>query len=105
MECLNWGVKMYILKLNVLVESSENLDLESEIEMKLEDILVNRQATFVSTHSEELIGANHGKCAECGCWVSDHRKQDFIDVFSNGAKIRNKWYCDICLPEDHPNAF
>lgn len=96
---------MYILKLNILVPMSEDLNLESEIAIKLEEILKNSDAVFVSTMSEEVVGENYGKCSECGCWVSNQGELDFINIFSNGIKIDNRWYCDICLPEDHPYAF
>lgn len=96
---------MYILKLNILVPYVENLDLESEITMKLEELLANSQACFVSTEYEEVSGENFGQCVSCGCWASDHREANHITAFSNGVKVEKGWLCDICLPEDHPEAF
>ena len=50
---------MYVLKLNILVPSFEDLDFESEITMELEQFLTNRKASFISTISEEVIGDNY----------------------------------------------
>ena len=96
---------MYVLKLNILVPSFEDLDFESEITMKLEQFLTNRKASFISAISEEVIGDNYGQCSQCGCWVSDHSKPDYINSFSNGVFVEKHWLCDLCLPEDHPSAF
>ena len=96
---------MYILKLNIVVSSDENLDLEAEITEKLESILLEKQACFVSTNVEDVTGDNYGQCCVCGCWVSDNTKSEYIKAFSNGIKIGKQWFCDICIPTDHPSAF
>lgn len=96
---------MYILKLNIVVFSDENLDLEAEITEKLESTLLERQACFVSSSAEDVTGDNYGRCSVCGCWVSDNTKPEHINAFSNGAKIGKQWFCDICIPANHPSAF
>lgn len=96
---------MYILRLNVLIESDEDLSLETNITDQLEEILDPSKAKLVSTNIEELYGLNYGKCSICNCWVSDYRNTHPISVFSNGAKINDTWFCDICISEDHPISF
>ena len=95
---------MYLLKVNLLIPSGEDVAMESEIVEKVQKILPC-DVELVSTISEELDGLNFGKCSKCGCWVSDRTQPNWVVPLSNGAKIGIQWYCDICLPEDHPNAF
>lgn len=98
---------MYIYSINVVFDHREEdyNKMESEIERLLEPLLKEHEGEIVSTYSEDVSGDNFGKCQNCGCWTSDKTKDDYIWAFSNGAKIDGKWYCDICLPPDHPNAF
>ena len=96
---------MYIHKLNLLIESDEDFDLELEISQELERIISGKKVHFVSSNSKEIYGSNYGRCIVCGCWTSDNTKPHYVNEFSNGAKISKSWYCYICLPDDHPNAF
>ena len=88
---------MYIYQISILVDVPENLPFEADLEDHI-------QAYFSST-SEEVTGKNYGRCTNCGAWVSDQTKADRILSFSNGARISGKWYCDLCLPPEHPNHF
>ncbi len=91
---------MYIYKVSLLIEGEENPALEAH----LEDIL-KEHGEFLSSEPIAITGDNYGKCAHCGAWVSDPRKPGYIREFSPGAQIQSKWLCDLCLPENHPNAF
>ncbi|MFT9078468.1 hypothetical protein [Ethanoligenens sp.] len=57
-----------------------------------------------STGYEELQG-NCGKCTVCGAWATDYGQPGAFSELSNGAVVDGKWYCDVCLPFDHPNKF
>ena len=60
-----------------------------------------------------IVGANIcelnkticGKCCKCGAWVSDQQNVDSIDGFSDGCCIDGKWWCYLCLQENHPKHF
>jgi hypothetical protein len=48
---------------------------------------------------------NCGRCANCGCWVTDRDKDAAIFGVDDGAVHENKLLCDECLPSDHKWAF
>lgn len=96
---------MYIYHVAILVEGSENLPFEANLEERIQTYLDSGNAEIVSSFSEEVTGENYGRCTNCGAWVSDQTKNDRIFSFSNGARISGKWYCDLCLPPEHPNRF
>ena len=106
-------VQQYILKLNLLIGTSAN-DLHTQ--NFVEDTIVDTTKTLskncnceINCVSTEIIEIDDscvfGRCVNCGEWVSDSRLSDCVREFSNGAMINGKWYCDICLPDDHPNHF
>ncbi len=98
---------MYIYQLNIILEQEENLATEADIENAVADFLKNAdiRGEVVSSVSKEICGDNIGRCASCGCFTSDYTKADAVRDVSNGAKVNGKWLCDVCLPQDHPNAF
>ncbi len=97
----------YLYKLNIVVENdSENITLQNNIDNSLEKVLEPfSNVHFVSSSIHELDNSNYGKCCTCGAWVSDHDKPNCIDEFSDGCIIDDKWFCDICLPAEHPKHF
>lgn len=96
---------MYIHHVSILIEGSEDLSLEQELNDMIQRLLSDRNAALVSTTNEELAGHNYGRCVKCGTWASDLTKENRIRSFSNGVQIEGDWFCDLCLPEDHPNSF
>lgn len=95
----------YLYHLSVLIDGTENLALEHELDEILQNHLTGRCAELVSSASELLAGENYGQCVSCGAWVSDRSAPDSVRAFSDGAKIEGKWYCNLCLPQGHPKAF
>ena len=88
---------MYILSINILVNSDDNLIIEEELEKLLENYLWHtNKAEYVSTISTTLSGDNYGKCVKFGTWPTDNSKSNSIQAFSNGAKVGDNWYCDMC---------
>ncbi len=98
---------MYIYQLNIALEQEENSNIEALIENAVTDLLKKEQiqGEVVSSMAKEVYTDNIGKCVNCGCWTSDHSKDDASAEVSNGAKVDGEWLCDVCLPKDHPNAF
>ena len=97
---------MYIFGIYVMVSSEEDPSFESELENLLEKHLRHtNKAEIVSTISKSLCGDNYGRCIKCGAWTTDYSKSNPIKELSNGAKEGDNWYCDLCLPSNHPNAF
>lgn len=39
---------------------------------------------------------NVGKCAECGCWVSDYTKPETLEGIPGGRVVDGRWLCDEC---------
>jgi hypothetical protein len=39
---------------------------------------------------------NVGKCADCGCWVSDYTRPDELKGIAAGRSIEGRWLCDEC---------
>lgn len=97
----------YLYKLFIVVEDdSENIYLQNSIDDSLENLLKKyTNVQFVGSSIHELENDNCGKCCKCGTWVSDHNKRNRIDEFSDGCIIDEKWFCDICLPSEHPKHF
>ena len=102
--------KRYVFSVNLLVEGDvENISIQN-IEDIFEKILAScslkDDVTILSTQIDDISdNENYGKCINCGDWASDKRYESNISQMSNGAKVDDQWYCDICLPEDHPNHF
>ena len=97
--------EQYFYHLSVLVNGTENLELEHELDEVIRRHLSGKRAQLVSSASEPLEGENFGRGECCGTWVSDRSAPDAVRAFSDGAKIAGKWYCDLCLPQGHPKAF
>ena len=95
----------YLYHLSVLIDGTDDLELENELDEVIQSHLSGKRAELVSSASEPLEGENYGRCASCGAWVSDRSAPDSVRAFSDGAKIAGKWYCDLCLPQGHPKAF
>ena len=96
---------MYLYRVNILFHNEEDLQKELNLEKHIDDFLKKNKGELVSSNSEELKSDNFGKCQECGAWVSDYSKNNYISCFSNGAKLNGIWLCDLCLPDDHTNSF
>lgn len=97
----------YLYNLYIVVEDDpENISAQNSIDEKIELLLKDRSnADIVGATIHELDTDNCGKCCRCGCWVSDWEMENYIDGFSNGCRIDGEWWCDICLPTDHPKSF
>jgi hypothetical protein len=39
---------------------------------------------------------NVGKCAGCGCWVSDYTRPDELKGIAAGRWVGGRWLCDQC---------
>ena len=97
----------YLYQLYVVVDKSLD-DLQSEN-------LVNEMAekAFSGNSFTEVVGARFleldtavcGKCCKCGAWTSDKENPECIDGFSDGVLIDGQWWCDLCLPTEHPKHF
>ena len=103
--------KHYVLSVNILVEGAvDDIFIQNEIEDILEKSLEESQyhsnAEIVSVQIDDISkNTNYGRCVICRDWASDKRQKDSVSQFSNGAKIDDQWYCDICLPKNHPSHF
>ncbi len=98
--------KMYIYKANILVSTEENLPLESEIDEAINNLFkIEKPAELVSANIVDIIGTNFGCCVKCGAWCSDPEDENYVSEFNVGCKINGKWYCDVCLPSEHPFSF
>ena len=102
----------YIYKINLLVDGeTEDLQKQNMIDEIIDKAIVHLKSNMdISVLSYQLVEVNnqtenHGICLNCGVFTSDHTKPDPILEASNGAKVDGKWFCDLCLPEDHPNHF
>ncbi|MDR3292739.1 MAG: hypothetical protein LBT20_01385 [Clostridiales bacterium] len=80
----------------------------SERELKKKNIV----SSVVSVKSKRFKKDENkwGSCAACGARTSDWREKHTAawrgeHFLSNGARIDGKWYCDLCLPEEHINHF
>ena len=102
-----WGISeiMYIYHISVLIEEDEDLQLENKLWATVEQALAQQKAELVSSRTEELNGQNFGRCIKCGAWTSDWTKSVGVKSLSNGAQIDGEWFCDECLPLNHPNHF
>lgn len=103
----------YILRLNLLVNDDiDNISTQNKIENAIanvtEELSNNLKCDIINVSSQYTDLAenlNYGKCVKCGTWTSDCRNDNYVVEFSNGAILDDSWYCDICLPKDHPNHF
>lgn len=96
---------MYVCSFNVLIDSEQNRELEWEIAEAIKSSFADKRIELVSMSIEDVNGNNYGRCENCGEWVTDNTKENRISAFSVGAKVDGKWFCDLCLPEDHSNHF
>ena len=93
---------MYILKIAYLLNGSWEEAEESAV--STEELI--KKGEYLSEQYVDLTGVrNFGRCCVCRAWASDKHKTGAVAEMSNGAEIDGKWYCDVCLPKDHPNAF
>ena len=97
----------YLYQLYVVVNKneedySERASIESKIDYSLSTI---NDIDVVGTIIKELDFSVCGRCCNCGAWVSDQKKDSHIEGFSDGCIIGESWWCDICLPPDHPKSF
>lgn len=102
MECDQ--INMYIYSMHFLIQGEENVKIENRLDNIVKKGL-GKEIDFVSASIDSITGTNWGRCCKCNCWVSDYSKDYSIRQFSNGSVVGNDWYCDLCLPCDHPNAF
>lgn len=96
---------MYLFHIAVMIDGVERPEFELALEQAIQSFWPRQKAEVVSTRTEILVGHNFGQCKKCGTWVSDSRKDNRITAFSDGASIDGAWFCDLCLPPDHPNVF
>lgn len=102
-ETMDLNENMYIYELRFIVDKNRDYLLENDLQKVISFFLMDKDAELIRAKAEnELTGTNFGRCAKCAAWASDKTKEDFVWYFSNGAKIGAEWYCDICLPKDHP---
>lgn len=93
---------MYILKIAYLLDGSWEETEKSAA--STEELL--KKGEYLSEQYVDLTGVrNFGRCCVCQAWTSDKRQIGAVEEMSNGAEIDGKWYCDVCLPKDHLNAF
>lgn len=93
---------MYILKIAYLLDGSWE---ETEKSAASTEGLL-KKGEYLSEQYVDLTGVrNFGRCCVCRAWASDKRQIGAVAEMSNGAEIDGKWYCDVCLPKDHLNAF
>ena len=89
---------MYILKVNYLVDGTIESVKPLEEQIKMGECI-----------SEQYVDLSHntnfGRCCLCQTWTSDKRKKNAVSEMSNGAILNGAWYCDVCLPDWHPNSF
>ena len=97
----------YLYKLYIVVDDdSENLLYQNIIDDAVEKAFDNHtNINIVSAKITELDNSICGKCCRCGVWVSDQETVGCIDGFSDGCIIDGNWWCDLCLPADHPKHF
>ena len=97
----------FLYSINIIInDDSENLDLQNEIDDIAEKAFSNQSnVEIVSTTITELDNTICSECCKCGVWVSDKETCTSVSQFSDGCIIDGKWYCDLCLPADHPKAF
>ena len=105
---------MFIYKINILVNDNEDnaqiqYQIDEFVQKALDDFLnevPNNYLQFLSTQIVDLQQtSNLGRCSQCGEWTSDSRYEGYVEEVSNGSRVDGKWFCDICLPESHPNHF
>ena len=96
----------YLYKLYIIVDDdSDNLSNQSIIDEAVEkEVEKHSNMFYIGSKICELTN-NYGKCCQCGEWVSDHDLTGYIDGCSDGCIIDDKWWCDLCLPNDHPKSF
>ena len=106
--------KVLLYQINYLLELTEKHDglEQGEIERlgkHLEECIEFNGNVFEWVSSVSGIfdteKDNIGKCANCGAWTTDCGGSNPVKSVSNGAKIKEILLCDLCLPEDHPEAF
>ena len=102
-------MEKYIYRINLLIrESADDESIQLNIDEAVERFVLQSKDSgieFVSTQVINLYDDNCGQCCICGAWTSDHAKENSICEFSDGEKLEGKWYCDICLPENHEKHF
>lgn len=97
----------YIYKPVIIIDGdTQNLYYQNIIEETLEKLLLdNDNVQFLGVTINELNTHNCGKCHSCGIWVSDHEQPKCIEELSDGIFFDEKWWCDLCLPNNHPRKF
>ena len=97
----------YLCKLYIVIEDDlEKPIYQNILDRKLEEAFNNYpHINIVGSKVCELDNRNCGKCCKCGSWVSDQDLVDNIDGFSDGCLINGEWWCDLCIPPDHPKSF
>ena len=100
---------MYIVKINIVIEGDgSDLKTQDEIERCFQQSMreITHSPQLVSTEIKELDGnLNYGKCIKCGTWTSDSQRKGYVNEFSDGIQIEGNWFCDLCLPNNHPRHF
>jgi hypothetical protein len=112
------GKHTVLISLHVLVEvESDDADavleaaypIADQLEAAVEAVLGAQPAELGVASAEfwEITqpGANSGRCAVCGTWVTDMDQPEPIHGLCIGARIDGRLLCDEHLPADHPGAF
>lgn len=103
--------KQYILTINMIVDGNiDDANMQNKIEYLFEEAInkseIRDDVAIISTEFTDIIGnKNYGRCIKCGEWVSNKSLNPNVSQMSDGAIVNDHWYCDLCLPENHPNHF
>lgn len=103
----------YIYNVSLVIEDEiEDLDTQYSVDEIVEQSIERiKQAAdidvdYVSAQIVDLVNfTNYGKCSICKAWVSDYKKKNSVREFSDGIMIDGEWFCDNCLPHNHPRHF
>lgn len=96
----------YLYKLYIVVnDDPENVQRQDVLDAIIEKSLsCHLNIDLVGSKICELNN-NCGRCCNCETWVSDQEKSDHVEGFSDGCIIDGNWFCDLCVPPNHPKSF
>jgi hypothetical protein len=84
-------------------------DIEALLDRSLTDVLQDRQHTEFSSYSFACLDSckDCGRCEVCNCWAYDAEaiSEGTPRGISRGARVDDRFLCDVHLPKDHPLAF
>ena len=92
----------YLYQIYIVADEENERNIDSCIEKAFENYA---DIEVVGKKIADLDTGICGKCCKCGAWTSDKDKEEHIEGFSDGIFINGKWFCDLCVPPNHPKAF